>query len=86
MHTVYVNINNKDTNNSFIPIHSFDNPIEESLRQIEDCILDAPNEIKRFYAIKLFERDEKKEVVKKKATTKKKTTKKSTTKKTTKKK
>lgn len=52
-------ISNIDTNNSFIPIHSFDNPIEESLRQIEDCILDVPNEIKRFYAIKLFERDEK---------------------------
>lgn len=52
-------ISNIDTNNSILPIHSFDNRIEESLSQIEDCILDAPNELKRFYAIKLFERDDK---------------------------
>ena len=42
------------------PVHKFDAKVEGSLEQIEDLLgSDIPEEQKRFYAIKLFERDNK---------------------------
>ena len=42
------------------PVHKFDAKVEGALEQIEDLLgSDIPEEQKRFYAIKLFERDNK---------------------------
>ena len=42
------------------PAHSFNGTVEHALAHIEECVLhDAPEERQRWYAIKLFERDEK---------------------------
>ncbi len=43
-----------------IPMHSFSGPVEHALAHIEEALLhDEPEEQQRWYAIKLFERDEK---------------------------
>ena len=42
-----------------IPQHTFNAEVEEILDNIEEKITDVPNEQKRFFAIKLFERDDK---------------------------
>ena len=43
-----------------IPQHSFSGPVEHALAHIEEAIVhDLPEERQRWYAIKLFERDEK---------------------------
>ncbi|MCH5209597.1 MAG: ferrous iron transport protein B [Oscillospiraceae bacterium] len=48
------------SNSSFKPVHKFDSEIEAVLSQISDMLDSSiPENRKRFYAIKLFERDEK---------------------------
>ncbi|MBR1797059.1 MAG: ferrous iron transporter B [Clostridiales bacterium] len=43
-----------------IPMHSFSGPVEHALAHIEEYLFhDVPDEKQRFYAIKVFERDEK---------------------------
>lgn len=47
-------------NTKTIPMHAFDGVVEHALAHIEECCLhDLPEEQQRWYAIKLFERDEK---------------------------
>ena len=41
------------------PVHKFDNVVENALDEIESQLSDVPQEQKRFFAIKLFERDDK---------------------------
>lgn len=49
---------------SFIPKHSFSGPVEHALAHIEEAVIhDMPEEIQRWYSIKIFERD--KEIIKK---------------------
>ena len=48
---------------SFIPKHSFSGPVEHALAHIEEAVIhDMPEEIQRWYSIKIFERD--KEIIK----------------------
>jgi ferrous iron transport protein B len=48
------------TNGKTIPQHTFSGPVEHALAHIEEAILhDLPEERQRWYAIKVFERDEK---------------------------
>ena len=43
-----------------VPQHTFSGPVEHALAHIEECVLhDMPEEQQRWYAVKLFERDEK---------------------------
>ncbi|WP_289464681.1 hypothetical protein, partial [Klebsiella pneumoniae] len=43
-----------------IPMHTFSGPVEHALAHIEEAALhDLPAEQQRWYAIKIFERDEK---------------------------
>ncbi len=43
-----------------IPMHSFSGPVEHAIAHIEEAVLhDQPEEQQRWYAIKIFERDEK---------------------------
>lgn len=43
-----------------IPMHTFDGAVEHALAHIEEyCLHDLPEEQQRWYAVKLFERDEK---------------------------
>ena len=43
-----------------VPVHQFGQDVEAALREIEDCLgADVASEQRRFYAIKLFERDSK---------------------------
>lgn len=44
---------------SSTPVHTFTEDIDVALNHIEDLIYDVPDELRRFYAIKLFEKDEK---------------------------
>ncbi len=47
-------------NGKTIPQHSFSGPVEHALAHIEEAALhDMPEEMQRWYAIKIFERDEK---------------------------
>lgn len=47
-------------NTKTIPMHTFDGVVEHALAHIEEyCLHDLPEEQQRWYAIKLFERDEK---------------------------
>lgn len=49
---------------SFIPKHSFSGPVEHALAHIEEAVIhDMPEEIQRWYSIKIFERD--KDIIKK---------------------
>lgn len=49
---------------SFIPKHSFSGPMEHALAHIEEAVIhDMPEEIQRWYSIKIFERD--KDIIKK---------------------
>ena len=49
---------------SFIPKHSFSGTVEHALAHIEEAVIhDMPEEIQRWYSIKIFERD--KEIIKK---------------------
>lgn len=49
---------------SFIPKHSFSGPVEHALAHIEEAVIhDMPEEVQRWYSIKIFERD--KEIIKK---------------------
>lgn len=49
-----------NSKNKNIPVHKFDEAVEKELNNIEAMLpLDIANEQKRFYAIKLFERDDK---------------------------
>lgn len=42
------------------PVHEFSGPVEHALAHIEEaCVHDMPQEQQRWYAVKLFERDEK---------------------------
>ena len=41
------------------PVHRFGDRVEEALSAIEERLTDVPEEQKRFFAVKLFERDEK---------------------------
>ncbi len=41
------------------PVHRFSDRVEEALQEIESQITGVPEEQKRFYAVKLFERDDK---------------------------
>ena len=41
------------------PVHKFDSMVENALDEIESQLSDVPQEQKRFFAIKLFERDDK---------------------------
>lgn len=48
---------------AFIPKHSFSGPVEHALAHIEEAVIhDMPEEIQRWYSIKIFERD--KEIIK----------------------
>lgn len=40
-------------------VHTFSEDIENAINYISDLICDVPDDLKRFYAIKLFEKDEK---------------------------
>ncbi len=43
-----------------IPLHSFDGPVEHAIAHIEEAVFhDLPEEQQRWFAVKLFERDEK---------------------------
>ncbi len=43
-----------------VPKHSYSGPVEHALAHIEECVVhDLPEEQQRWYAVKLFERDEK---------------------------
>ena len=42
-----------------LPVHRFSGRVEQSLDEIEAMLTDIPEEQKRFYAIKLLERDDK---------------------------
>ena len=47
------------------PVHTFSQKAEESISEVEEKLLDVPEEQKRFFAIKLLEKDEKiKELIK----------------------
>ena len=47
-------------NGKTIPMHTFSGPVEHALAHIEEAVVhDMPKEQKRWYAIKLFERDDK---------------------------
>ena len=47
-------------NGKTIPMHSFSGPVEHAIAHIEEAVLHSmPQEQQRWYAIKLFERDEK---------------------------
>ena len=47
-------------NKKFIPKHTFDGSVEHAIAHIEEaCVHDMPEEQQRWYAIKVFERDEK---------------------------
>ncbi len=47
-------------NGKTVPMHSFSGPVEHAIAHIEEAILhDHPEERQRWYAIKIFERDEK---------------------------
>ena len=41
------------------PVHKFSNEVEDVLKSIEDRLTSVPAERKRYFAVKLFERDEK---------------------------
>ena len=48
---------------AFVPKHSFSGPVEHALAHIEEAVIhDMPEEIQRWYSIKIFERD--KEIIK----------------------
>ena len=42
-----------------VPVHKFDEEVEQTLELIEEQLTGVPQEQKRFFAIKLFERDDK---------------------------
>lgn len=42
-----------------VPVHKFDEEVEQTLQAIEGKLINVSEEKKRFYAIKLFERDDK---------------------------
>ena len=47
-------------NGKTIPLHTFSGPVEHALAHIEEAVVhDLPEEQQRWYAIKIFERDEK---------------------------
>ena len=47
-------------NGKTVPMHSFSGPVEHALAHIEEhAVADMPEEQQRWYAVKLFERDEK---------------------------
>ena len=47
-------------NGKTVPLHSFSGPVEHALAHIEEhAVADMPEEQQRWYAVKLFERDEK---------------------------
>ena len=47
-------------NGRTIPLHSFSGPVEHAIAHIEEAVLhDMPEEIQRWYAVKVFERDKK---------------------------
>ena len=47
-------------NGKTVPLHSFSGPVEHALAHIEEhAVSDMPEEQQRWYAVKLFERDEK---------------------------
>ena len=47
-------------NDKTIPLHTFSGPVEHAIAHIEEAIVhDLPDEQQRWYAIKVFERDEK---------------------------
>ncbi|HBB71291.1 MAG TPA: ferrous iron transporter B, partial [Ruminococcus sp.] len=51
---------NAAKNSKTIPQHTFSGPVEHALAHIEEAVLhDMPDEQQRWYAIKVFERDEK---------------------------
>ena len=47
-------------NGKTVPMHTFSGPVEHALAHIEEaCVHELPEEQQRWYAVKLFERDEK---------------------------
>ncbi len=51
---------NAAKNGKTIPLHSFSGPVEHALAHIEEAVVhDLPEEQQRWYAVKIFERDEK---------------------------
>ena len=47
-------------NSKTIPLHTFSGPVEHAIAHIEEAVLhDMPEEQQRWYAVKVFERDEK---------------------------
>lgn len=46
-------------NDAASPVHEFAPEVEAALDEIETMLTEVPEEQKRFYAIKLFERDDK---------------------------